>query len=440
LIGDFVDEVNIKVIAGKGGDGAVSFRREKFVEKGGPDGGDGGDGGSIIIKSTLNKNTLVDFKYKKIFRAENGENGKNKNKAGKAGEDVLIEVPVGTCIYDLETNELLSDLKAPQQYLVVARGGKGGKGNARFATSTLQVPRIAEKGVEGEVKNLKLILKIVADVGLIGYPNVGKSTLISRISNAKVEIADYPFTTIVPNLGVVKVDTDYSFVVADIPGLIEGAHLGKGLGDQFLRHIERCSILVHLIDISCFERDDPVEDYINIRKELESFSHILLKKKEIIVANKIDAVDKDTLEKRLTDFKNRTGKDIYPISSYTGENIQELITIVWNSISKEKIEQQKFFQKRLKSNVTEKIKIQPVNYEPDPFIKINVVKLDNETFEVVGDGIEKLLSRYDIHQKDSRLLILNTLEKNGLNKILRNAGVKEGDTVYIGNFSFEYIP
>jgi len=440
LIGDFVDEVNIKVIAGKGGDGAVTFRREKFVEKGGPDGGDGGDGGSIIIKSTLDKNTLVDFKYKKIFRAENGENGKNKKKAGKSGENVLIEVPVGTCVYDLETNELLSDLKSPQQYLVVARGGKGGRGNARFATSTLQVPRIAEKGVEGETKNLKLVLKIVADVGLIGYPNVGKSTLISRISNAKVEIADYPFTTIVPNLGVVKIDSGYSFVVADIPGLIEGAHLGKGLGDQFLKHIERCSVLVHIIDISCFERDDPVKDYMLIRKELESFSPILSKKQEIIVANKIDTLQKNALEQRLADFKSRTEKDILPISAYTGENIEELINRVWNHIRKEKIEQYEVFDKKLKSSVREKIKIQPVRYEPDSFIKINVIKLDDETFEVSGDGIEKLLKRYDINQKDSRLLILNKLEKNGLNKILKNAGIKEGDTVYIGNFAFEYIP
>lgn len=440
MLGDFIDEVNIKVIAGKGGDGAVSFRREKYVEKGGPDGGDGGDGGSIVLKSTLDKNTLVDFRYKKIFKAEKGQNGKNKKKAGKSGENVIIEVPVGTLIYDLKTGRLISDLKLPEQYVVIAKGGKGGRGNARFATSTLQVPKIAEKGVEGEVKNLRLVLKIIADVGLIGYPNVGKSTLISRISRAKVEIADYPFTTLTPNLGVVKLNEGYSFVVADIPGLIEGAHEGKGLGDKFLRHIERCSLIVHIIDISSFEREDSVEDYKNIRRELESFSPILSRKKEIIVANKIDLLDENELERRLLDFKNKTGKDIFPISAYTGKNLDPLIQKIWHEIKKEKIEYQKSVERRLRSPVSEKIKIEPVKYEPDPFIKINVVRWDEETYEVVGEGMEKLLSRYDINQKDSRILILNILEKNGLNKTLKDAGVKEGDTVYIDNFAFEYIP
>ncbi|PNR96628.1 GTPase ObgE [Petrotoga sp. 9PWA.NaAc.5.4] len=440
MIGDFLDEAIIKVQAGKGGDGAISFRREKYVEKGGPDGGDGGDGGSIIIKSTLNKNTLIDFKYKKIFKAANGENGKNKKRFGKSGKNLIIEVPVGTCVYDQENNALIADMKHPEQYVVVAVGGKGGRGNAKFATSTLQVPQIAEKGIKGESKTLKLVLKIVADVGLIGYPNVGKSTLISKISEAKVEIADYPFTTITPNLGVVKLKDNTSFVVADIPGLIEGAHLGKGLGDKFLRHVERCLAIVHIIDISGLEREDPVEDYYAIRKELESFSYVLSQKKELIVANKMDTVEKEELERKLSDFKSRTGKEIFPISAYTGENINIFIERVWDLMKQEKIALQKNLERKLKKFEKPKLKITPVKFEPDSHFRINIVKLGEEVFEVAGESVEKLLARYDINQKDSRLLILDTLEKNGLTKILMESGVKEGDTVYIGDFAFEYIP
>lgn len=440
MIGDFLDEAIIKVQAGKGGDGEISFRREKYVEKGGPDGGDGGDGGSIIIKSTVNKNTLIDFKYKKIFKAENGENGKNKKRHGKSGKNLIIEVPVGTCIYEQGTNMLIADMKYPEQYVVVAVGGKGGRGNAKFATSTLQVPQIAEKGVKGEFKTLKLVLKIVADVGLIGYPNVGKSTLISKISEAKVEIADYPFTTITPNLGVVKLKDNSSFVVADIPGLIEGAHEGKGLGDKFLRHIERCSVIVHLIDISGLEREDPVRDYYAIRSELESFSNILAHKKEIIVANKMDTLGKKELENKLFDFQKRTGKEIFPISAYTGENLEIFIQKVWNLIKNEKLESQRIIENKLKKFEKPKIKIKPVSFDPEPYFQINVVKLGENVFEIIGEGIDKLLEKYDINQKDSRLLILNTLEKNGLNKLFIESGVVEGDTVYIGNFAFEYIP
>jgi len=440
LTGDFMDEAIIKVEGGKGGDGAVSFRREKHVERGGPDGGDGGNGGSVIIKSTINKNTLIDFRYKRVFRAGKGENGRNKKRTGKSGENLIIEVPVGTCIYDKQTDELIADLKFPEQYVIVAAGGKGGKGNARFATSTLQVPKISEKGVLGESKTLKLVLKILADVGLVGYPNVGKSTLISKISSAKVEIADYPFTTLNPNLGVVKYKDGNSFVVADIPGLIEGSHEGKGLGDQFLRHIERCEAIVHIVDISGLERNDPVGDYYVIRNELKNFSPILSRKKEIIVANKIDLLDKRELETRLKDFQLRTGKKITPISAYTGENVEILLNKMWDLIKEEKLEYLNLLAKKLKAQEKTKIKIEPVKFEPDLYFKMSVIKWEDGTFEIIGDSIDKLLSRYDIYQRDSRILILKRLEKNGLNKLLLNAGVKEGDTVYIGDFAFEYIP
>jgi len=440
LTGDFLDEAIIKVEGGKGGDGAISFRREKFVERGGPDGGDGGNGGSVIIKSTINKNTLIDFRYKKIYRAENGEHGKNKKRTGKSGTNLIIEVPVGTCIYDKNSGELISDLKYPEQYVVVAAGGKGGKGNARFSTSTLQAPRISEKGVPGESKSLKLVLKMVADVGLVGYPNVGKSTLISKISAAKVEIADYPFTTITPNLGVVKYKDGNSFVVADIPGLIEGAHEGKGLGDKFLKHIERCSAIVHLIDISGLERKDPVDDYFIIRKELENFSPILSRKKEIVVANKIDLLNRDEIQKRLDDFQRRTDKEIIPISAYTGENLEYLVNKMWDMIKIEKLEYLSMLSKKLKKQEKPKMKIEPVKFEPDSYFNMSIIKWEDGIYEIIGDSIDKLLSRYDINQKDSRILILKTLEKNGLNKLLLNAGVNEGDTVYIGDFAFEYIP
>jgi GTP-binding protein len=305
---DFLDEANILVKGGKGGDGAISFRREKYVPKGGPDGGDGGNGGSVIIRATPNKTTLVGFKYKKRYFAEDGERGKAKNMYGKAGENLIIDVPLGTMIFNSETNELISDLKNPGDYFIAARGGKGGRGNSKFANSTLQAPRISENGAEGEFLRLHLELKLVADIGIIGYPNVGKSTLISRISKAKPKIANYHFTTITPNLGVVKVDEDKSFVVADIPGLIEGAHEGTGLGDQFLKHIERCYGILHLVDIASFEGRDPVQDYKNIREELEKYSITLAEKDEIIAGNKIDLIQEDELKENIQNFENQLNK------------------------------------------------------------------------------------------------------------------------------------
>ncbi|OQY10570.1 MAG: GTPase ObgE [Marinitoga sp. 4572_148] len=436
----FIDEAVITVFAGKGGDGVVSFRREKFVPKGGPDGGDGGDGGNVIIVSKLEKNTLSSFRYKKKFRAENGKNGQGKKMHGKNGQDLIIEVPVGTLVYDYETNELIADLKYPNQYVVVARGGKGGRGNIHFVNSKVQAPTIAEKGVEGESKVLKLELKVLADVGIIGYPNVGKSTLISVISNAKPKIANYHFTTLIPNLGVVDMGDGNSFVVADIPGLVPGAHKGIGLGDKFLKHVERCYCLVHIVDISESEGRKVEDDYYTIREELEKFSPELAEKLEIIAANKADLLDSEELNKRIKELEEKLNKNIIPISAATKKNVDKLLNEIWNNIRDMRIDRQREIKKALK-NAPEKIKlkIKPVEIETPKKVKFEIIKWDEGVYEVTGKDVEILLKKYPIDQKDARLKILEILEKNGLEKTLKNIGVKEGDTVYLGNFAFEYM-
>lgn len=438
---DFLDEAQIYVKAGRGGNGSVNFRREKYVPKGGPDGGDGGNGGNVIIKSVLTKNTLIDFKFRKKFIAEDGVAGTRKKQFGRNGKDTIIEVPVGTMIYDADTDELIADLTYPEQYVVIARGGKGGKGNAKFANSKMQAPKIAEKGIDGEERNIKFILKLIADIGIVGFPNVGKSTLISKISNAKPKIANYHFTTLKPNLGVVKVGEGNSFVVADIPGLIEGAHEGTGLGYRFLRHIERCHAIVHIVDISGIEGRDPVDDYYKIRKELENFSEVLASKKEVVVANKLDLIPEEETLKRLKEFTEKTGKEIFEISAYTGYNTDKLISKMWNLISKERIEYIKRIQKFLKTQPERvKLKVEPVNIPIDFKIKIEVVKWSKDTYEVTGSSVEKLLNKYNIMQEDSKRKIIHLLEENGMDRALLSAGIKEGDTVYIGELAFEYIP
>jgi len=318
----FIDEATIKLKAGDGGNGCVSFRREKFVPKGGPDGGDGGDGGSIILEADPHKRTLLDFKYKMHFKAERGQNGMGKNKAGKSGKDLLIKIPLGTVVYDKESGDEMADLTQAGAQIVVATGGKGGRGNARFATSTRQTPRFAEKGTTGEEKSLKLELKLIADVGIIGCPNAGKSTLLSRISSAHPQIAAYPFTTKSPNLGVVKVGDWTTFTAADIPGLLEGAHAGTGLGDKFLRHIERTKILIHVIDAAGVDGRDPVQDYHTINKELEYYSKELPKKSQIIALNKMDLPQ---ARENLGKLKKELKQDVFPISGVTGEGIDKLI-------------------------------------------------------------------------------------------------------------------
>ncbi len=323
----FIDEAKIRIKAGDGGNGCMAFRREKFVPRGGPSGGDGGKGGDIIMESSERHNTLVHFRFNPEYKAERGRHGEGSNRTGREGGDVVLKVPVGTIVYDEDTGERVHDFSRADERLIVARGGRGGRGNARFATSTHQAPRECEPGRPGEERTLRLELKLLADVGLVGYPNVGKSTLISRISAARPKIADYPFTTLEPNLGVVAVGDEpeqVSFVVADIPGLIEGAHTGAGLGTQFLRHIERTRLLVHVIDVSDSSgRHNPVEDFKVIMGELKSFGAGLENKPMIVVASKMDAVNKEKLGK-LKRHCTRHKLELFPISAVTGKGIEEL--------------------------------------------------------------------------------------------------------------------
>lgn len=321
----FVDYVKIHVKAGDGGRGCVSFRREKYVPRGGPDGGDGGKGGNVIIKATKELNTLLDLRYHKEYKAERGEHGKGSNKHGRDGEGRIIPVPVGTLVKDAETEEIIADLEHHDAEIIAAKGGRGGLGNAHFATPTRQAPKFAQPGEQGQERWLILELKLLADVGLIGLPNAGKSTLISVISSAKPKIADYPFTTLVPNLGVVKLEDLRSFVVADIPGLIEGAHRGAGLGFQFLRHIERTSILLHLVDISDILATDPVEDFEKINKELVLYSPELLNKPMAVAGTKLDIAHDKTRLNRLREHCRDKGLDFFPISAATGEGIERLV-------------------------------------------------------------------------------------------------------------------
>jgi len=323
----FIDEATIRVKAGDGGNGCVAFRREKFVPRGGPSGGDGGKGGDVIMESSERHNTLVHFRFNPEYKAQRGRHGEGSNKTGRDGENIVLKVPLGTLVYDADTGAKVHDFSRPDERVIIARGGRGGRGNAQFATSTHQAPREHEDGRPGEERTLRLELKLLADVGLVGYPNVGKSTLISRISAARPKIADYPFTTLQPNLGVVAVGDakdERSFVVADIPGLIEGAHAGAGLGTQFLRHVERTRLLVHLVDVSdASGRPDPVKDVDVIMDELESFGAGLETKPMILVASKIDIASKEKLAK-LKRYAKKTGLDLFPISAVTGKGIAEL--------------------------------------------------------------------------------------------------------------------
>jgi GTP-binding protein len=321
----FIDEAKIYVKSGAGGRGCVSFRREKYVPHGGPNGGDGGNGGDVILMTNENMSSLLDHRYKQHYKAKRGEHGKGKDMHGKNADTQYIPVPVGTIVRDFETGEVLGDLTEKDETLLVAKGGRGGKGNARFATSTNQAPKIAEPGGEGEEKTLLLELKLLADVGIIGFPNAGKSTLISRISAARPKVADYPFTTLVPNLGVVSYGDGKTFVVADIPGIIEGAHEGAGLGIQFLRHVERTKLLVHLLDLSPATGRDPIDDYETLNRELEAYSAELSKKPQIVAPNKIDITEAREKLIEVKKYFDKKGITVYPVSSATGDGLKELV-------------------------------------------------------------------------------------------------------------------
>ncbi len=332
----FVDEVDIHVTAGDGGRGCLSFRREKYVPRGGPDGGDGGSGGSVYVVATPTKNTLVDFRFHPEFKADRGQHGQGSNRTGQTAEDLEIHVPIGTLVFEKEpaTGEmrLLADLAEEGQRLLVAQGGRGGRGNARFVSSTNRAPRRTEPGQPGDERVLRLQLKLIADVGLVGFPNAGKSTLISRISAARPKIADYPFTTLQPNLGVVRLSDDRGFVVADVPGLIAGAHAGHGLGHQFLRHIERTKVLVHLVDVSGASGRDPVEDFETINEELRLFDPRVAAKPQIVAANKVDALDDPDRLMRLERHVTQRGLPLHKISGATGEGVDALLEAAWREI------------------------------------------------------------------------------------------------------------
>ena len=425
----FIDEVEITVEGGRGGNRAVSFRREKYIPAGGPDGGDGGDGGDVYLVADENLNTLVDLRYKKRYRAGDGEPGTGKKQFGKRGEDLIIYVPVGTLVYD-EVNRLLGDLTEHNQSLLVAAGGRGGRGNARFTTPQRQAPNFAEKGEKGQLVNLRLELKLLADVGLIGYPNVGKSTLLSSMSNAKPKIANYPFTTLVPNLGVVSVEPGKSFVMADLPGLIEGAAEGLGLGHQFLKHVERTRLLVHVVDLSGSEGRDPVDDVQTINRELAAYNPHLAQLPQILCANKIDLLG-DRWEEALARLMERLGDvEVLPISAATGQGVQELKYRIYSELQKLKA------PKAVAS--TEEIYVHRPRARRPSLQEFTVVKRDG-AFVVEGPGIEHFLERVDLENKDALRYFSRRLEQAGIIAALKEAGATDGDTVIIGDFEFDYV-
>lgn len=421
----FTDYAKIYVTAGKGGNGAVSFRREKYIAAGGPDGGDGGKGGDVYFEVDPDSNTLVDFRYKKKFKAENGNNGEGSHKYGKSGADLYIKVPIGTMIKDATTGEVLADLSESGQKELVLHGGRGGKGNSHFATSTRQAPRFSQAGEEGEEKELILELKLLADVGLIGFPSVGKSTILSVVTAATPKIADYHFTTLEPNLGVVKSEYGDSFVIADIPGLIEGASEGTGLGIQFLRHIERTRLLLHVIDVSGSEGRNPVEDFYIINRELEKYGKKLAKRKQIIVANKIDSMQDETLYKDLEKLAKEKNMEIFKISAATGEGIKELMQAVSKIL--------KTLPKEELVETTQKRKVYKLE-EKEPF----TIKREDDMFVVDGPAIRDLMRRVNMEDNESLYYFQKHLEELGVNQKLKEAGVKQGDTVKVYDYLLEW--
>ncbi|WP_028775558.1 GTPase ObgE [Shimazuella kribbensis] len=426
----FVDKVKIFVKGGDGGNGMVAFRREKFVAEGGPWGGDGGRGGNVIFEVEEGLRTLVDFRYKKHFKADRGEHGRKKNQHGAGADDMIVKVPPGTIVRDAETGALIADLTLHHQSAVIAKGGRGGRGNIRFATSVNPAPQIAENGEPGTERWVELELKLLADVGLVGYPSVGKSTLLSIVSAAKPKIGAYHFTTIVPNLGVVRVDDGRSFVMADLPGLIEGAHQGVGLGHQFLRHIERTKVIVHVIDMAGSEGRDPYEDYLQINEELRLYEHNLDNRPQIIVANKMDLPE---AEEQLELFQEQIGEDvtIYPISAVSKEGIKNVLFAAANLLDRMEAEEVQHTQSE---QIAEEIVVYKSEVEEGPAFTI---RRENEIYVVEGFRIEKLIKMTNFRFHDSLMRFANTIKQMGVEDELRRLGAEEGDTVRIGEMEFE---
>ena len=421
----FTDYTKIIIKSGDGGNGAVSFRREKYVAAGGPDGGDGGNGGNIYFQVDKDKNTLIDFRYNKKFKAKNGENGSGNHCNGKYGEDLYIKVPIGTVVKDVQTGKVVADLSEPNQKELILKGGKGGRGNSHFATSTRQVPRFSEDGEKGEEKEVILELKLLADVGLLGFPNVGKSTFLSVVTDAKPKIANYHFTTIEPNLGVVKTKDGDGFVIADIPGIIEGASEGVGLGIQFLRHVERTRLLLHFLDVSGQEGCDPVEDFYTINKELKKYSEKLSTRKQIIVANKIDAMQDEKLLKEVEQLAKKEDIELYKISAVTKQGIQELIDHVAQIL--------KTLPKEELIEIEDKI-VYTLDDDKDEW---TVEKVDG-IYKVTGKAIQRLMGRVNIEDNESIYYLQKCLRNMGIDDKLREMGVCEGDTVILDDWELEW--
>ncbi|WP_177975352.1 GTPase ObgE [Eubacterium sp.] len=425
----FADSARIIIKSGKGGDGHVSFRREKYVPNGGPDGGDGGKGGDVIFQVDEGLNTLTDFRHRRKYAAENGEEGRKRNCHGKNGADIIVKVPAGTIIRDAETDKVIADMSGDNTRQIILKGGRGGKGNQNYATATMQAPKYAQPGQPGIELEVRLELKVIADVGLVGFPNVGKSTLLSRVTNAQPKIANYHFTTLNPNLGVVDLDEGQGFVIADIPGLIEGASEGIGLGHEFLKHIERTKVMIHMVDAASTEGRDPIADIYAINKELEAYNPELAKKPQVIAANKIDAIyagDEDPVAKLRQEFEPQ-GIRVFAISAVSGKGLKELLYAVNEMLQNMDSEPVVFEQEYDPSTAM---------YLDEPY----TVSYDEETDEFVVEGprIEKMLGYTNIESEKGFLFFQRFLKDQGILEELEGLGIQEGDTVRMYGLSFDY--
>lgn len=427
----FVDKVKVYVKGGDGGNGMVAFRREKYVPLGGPAGGDGGRGGDVIFEVDEGLRTLMDFRYQRHFKAKRGENGRSKSQHGAGADDLIVKVPPGTVVRDADTGALIADLIEHEQRAIVARGGKGGRGNIRFATPVNPAPQIAENGDLGEERWVELELKVLADIGLVGYPSVGKSTLLSAVSAAKPKIAAYHFTTLVPNLGVVRIDDGRSFVIADLPGLIEGAHQGVGLGHQFLRHVERTKVIVHVIDMAGSEGRDPYEDYLQINEELKMYRRDLEHRPQIIAANKMDLPE---AQEQLALFKEQLKADIpiYPISAATRMGLKPLMYAIADLL--DQVEREAPEQQVEEQSLVSERKVYKAEAEKPDF----TIRRENELFLVEGERIERLVQKTNFQYQDSIMRFARTLRQLGVEEALRQRGAENGDTVIIGGMEFEF--
>lgn len=424
----FTDKAKIFIKAGKGGNGAISFRREKYIAAGGPDGGDGGRGGNVIFKAELGMTTLMDFKYKRKYAAPSGEDGSGKRRKGASGEDIIIKVPQGTIIRDAESNRIMADLSDPDREVIIARGGNGGWGNAHFATAVRQTPNFAKNGQSGDEREIILELKLLADVGLVGFPNVGKSTLLSRTTKADPKIANYHFTTLEPNLGVVDLGDHRSFVLADIPGIIEGASEGVGLGHEFLRHIERTRLLIHVVDVSCIEGRNPIEDFDIINEELAKYDMALEERKQIVAANKTDIIQDEAAYKAFLDEMKKRSVEVFEISAATGKGVSELMKRTYEQLSS----------------------LPPITvFEPEMSLEEeDCILKDEKGFEITREGdvyvvsgswIEAVGGSVNFSDRESLQYFQRALLSRGVIEELINMDIKEGDTVRIGDLEFDFV-